>query len=155
MAYTIFRSDLMSGTKQPADLVSIKCANDIENGSIVKVGGLVTGEHDVYTMSTPTATTKLTEVVILGTPEVMYDERQKNLNEFINLKDDTARGYRLISNNIFSVTTDGIDGTAIVGSVIELQAGLKLKAVATLTAGSTKVGDVIAIEGEYVVIRVA
>ena len=45
MAYTVIRTDLMSGTKQPADLVSLRFydANgkvaEVENGVIVKLEG--------------------------------------------------------------------------------------------------------------------
>ena len=48
-----------------------------------------------------------------------------------------------------------IDGTAKKDSVIELQAGTKLKAVDSLTASSTKVGTVTKVEGEWFVIEVA
>ena len=53
MAYSVIRTDLMSGTKQPADLVSIRFYNDqdevaeVENGVIVKLEGYEDGEREV------------------------------------------------------------------------------------------------------------
>ena len=52
--YAVFRSDLMSGTTVGADLVSVKYMGPgaietaIENGNIVKLDGLMTGEREVY-----------------------------------------------------------------------------------------------------------
>ena len=45
MAYAVIRTDLMSGTKQPADLVSLRFYDasgnkaEVENGVIVKLQG--------------------------------------------------------------------------------------------------------------------
>lgn len=161
MAYAIVRTDLMSGTKQPADLVSVKYQvssvdTAIENGNVALVGALATGEREVYLASAPAADSALNDIVLIATPELNYDERLKNLNQFRNEAGEIARGYRLRSGNVFSVTAEGLTATTPkVGDIVELQAGTKLKVVATLTSGSTKVGTVIAIEGDYIVIRVA
>ena len=51
--YCVIRTDLMSGTKQPADLVSLRFYDDagkpaeVENGVIVKLTGYEDGERDV------------------------------------------------------------------------------------------------------------
>lgn len=161
MAYAIVRTDLMSGTKQPADLVSIKYQVEsvdtaIENGNVALVGALGTGEREVYLASAPAADSALEDVVLVATPELNYDERLKNLNQFRNEAGEIARGYRLRSGNVFSVTAEALTATTpAVGNIVELQADTKLKVVSSLTSGSTKVGTVIAIEGDYIVIRVA
>lgn len=161
MAYAIVRTDLMSGTKQPADLVSIKYQvssvdTAIENGNVALVGALGTGEREVYLASTPAVDSALEDVVLVATPELNYDERLKNLNQFRNEAGEIARGYRLRSGNVFSVTAEALTATTpAVGNTVELQADTKLKVVSSLTSGSTKVGTVIAIEGDYIVIRVA
>lgn len=157
--YAIVRTDLMSGTKQPADLVSVKYQvstvdTAIENGNVAVVGKLISGEREVYAASTPAVASNLDDIVLIATPEVCYDERKTNLNEFRNEAGEISRGYRLRKGNVFAVTAEGISGTAAVDSVIELQADTKLKAVSSLTSGSTKVGTVIAIEGDYIVIRI-
>ena len=61
----------------------------------------------------------------------------------------------MTSGDIFSVSKEALDGEAAVGSVVEAQAGTKLKVVKTATSGSTTVGKVMAIEGNYFVIEVA
>jgi hypothetical protein len=161
MAYAIVRTDLMSGTKQPADLVSIKYQvssvdTAIENGNVALVGALGTGEREVYLASAPAVDSALEGVVLVATPELNYDERLKNLNQFKNEAGEIARGYRLRSGNVFSVTAEALTATTpAVGNIVELQADTKLKVVSSLTSGSTKVGTVIAIEGDYIVIRVA
>jgi len=164
MAYAIVRTDLMSGTTDPALLVSVKYRPSgtdtaIENGNVVLVGALISGEREVYAAATPAANSPLSSIAIIATPEVMVDERKKNLNEFRNEAGEISRGYYTNSRNVFSVTAEAvtpIDATApAVGQLVELQAGTKLKLVATATAGSTQVGTVIAIEGIYIVIRVA
>lgn len=161
MAYAIVRTDLMSGTKQPADLVSIKYQvssvdTAIENGNVALVGALETGEREVYLASAPSVNSALEDVVLVATPELNYDERLKNLNQFRNEAGEIARGYRLRSGNVFSVTAEALTATTpAVGDIVELQADTKLKVVSSLTSGSTKVGTVIAIEGDYIVIRVA
>ena len=51
MAYTVIRTDLMSGTNQPADLVSLRFYNgedkpaEVENGVIVKLEGYEDGQR--------------------------------------------------------------------------------------------------------------
>ena len=53
MAYAVIRTDLMSGTKQPADLVSLRFYDasgnkaEVENGVIVKLQGYEDGEREV------------------------------------------------------------------------------------------------------------
>jgi len=83
----------------------------------------------------------------------MYDERKRNLDEFINEAGRACRGYRLHKGDIFSVTKDALDGVAApaIGNVVELKAGTKLNVAASATAGSTQVGKIIAIDvvGRY------
>ena len=165
----VFRSDLMSGTDVAADLVSVKymgagsTETAIDNGCVVKLAGLMTGEREVWKGVTPAATDALTDIAIIGSEEVMYDERKKNLDEFENEAGAIARGYIPRARNIFSVTADALNiasgVTPEVGYVVELMAGVKLNVVSSLTSGSTKVGTIVAIEKAgrytYYVIKIA
>jgi hypothetical protein len=153
--YGIVRTDRMSGTKQPADLISAKYLPDgtataIENGRVVLIGALVTGEREVYTATAPLANSALDSVALVASPELLFDERKHKLDEFRNEVGEIVRCYRFRSGNIFSVTTEAIDnntgGAIAVGSIIELQADTKFSAVAILTGESTQVGTVIAID---------
>lgn len=164
MAYAVIRTDRMYGTAVAPNLVSLKymgagtttqntVETEIENGNVVKLVGLMTDEREVYKGVTPAANTALGDIVLVAAPEVLYDERKKNLDEFINEAGKVIRGYRLHEHDIFSVTAEALSAAATiaVGNVVELQAGTKMKVVASATSGSTKVGEIIAIEqaGRY------
>lgn len=153
MAYAVVRTDKMIGTDVRSELVSVRyqpsdVPTDIENGNVVKLGALETGSREIYKGDTPAADDDITAIVLVATPEVMYDERKRNLDEFINEAGTIARGYRLHKHDIFSVTKEALDGaeTPKVGDVVELKAGTKLnvKAAATgATSGSTVIGSII------------
>lgn len=167
MAYGVVRTDNMQGTDVREGLVSIEylasgtTPTAIENGNVLKVGGLMTGEREIRVGTAVAANTPLKEVVLVASPEVNYDPLHPGLDEFINAAGMPARGYRLHSGDIFSVTKDALAGaeTPAVGNVVELAAGTKLSVAASATANSTVVGSIIAIEtvGKYTyyVIQVA
>jgi len=165
MAYAVVRTDNMFGTDVRAGLVSIKymgangqTATAIENGNVLKVGALMGDatngyEREIFVGAAPAANDELKDIVLVATPEVMYDERKRNLDEFINEAGRACRGYRLHKGDIFSVTKDALDGVAApaIGNVVELKAGTKLNVAASATSGSTQVGKIIAIDvvGRY------
>lgn len=173
MAYGVVRTDKLMGTDVRSMLESVKymgagsTATAIDNGNVVKLdGSLITGEREIKKGVTPAATDALDAIVLIASPEVMYDERKRNLDEFRNEAGKVCRGYHLHSGDIFSVTADALafntnettDGK--VGSVVELKADVKLNVkTGSATASSTVVGKVIAIDvvGRYTyyVIQVA
>lgn len=152
MAYGMFRSDNLEGTHDGKYLVSLKVAtNDLDNGNVVKWGALKTGEREVREYSTPAVNDALGEIAIIGTPEVVKDKKYNALGDFTNKVGTIARGYILVKGDVFAITADAITAadnyTYTVGTtVFELQAGTKLKAVDSVTSGSTKIGDLEAIE---------
>lgn len=164
MAHSIFRSDNLAATNASAGLYSVKYHDGtkyaaIDNGHVVALNSLVTGEREVWKAVTPAADDSLTKIVIVGSPEIMYDERLRNLADFYNEAGVAARGYMLFAGDIFTVSVDAVDATTpAVGNIVELQADTKLKVVASLTSGSTAVGKVIALEKigttDCIVIRV-
>lgn len=152
MNYTVFRSDLMSGTKQPADLVSLRYyvgedQAEVENGVIVELGAYEEGAREVRKATAATAESDLDNCAIVAGVEVMYDERKRNLDEFINEKGKATRGYLLRTNNIFSVTAEGFVGKSVpsVGATVGIGANGKIN------ASGTGLGKCIAIEnaGRY------
>ena len=176
MAYAVVRTDKLMGTDVRSMLESVQYLGDdgatptaIENGNVLKVGALVGDatngyEREVKIGSAPAADDTLDSIVLVASPEVMYDERKRNLDEFINEAGKIVRGYHLHSGDIFSVTKLALDGaeTPAIGDVVELKAGTKLnvKAAATgATSGSTVIGSIIAIDvvgrNTYYVIQVA
>ena len=158
MSYCVIRTDLMSGTKQPADLVSLRFYNadgeqaDVENGVIVKLQGYEDGQREVMKAVVASANDDLNKCAIVAGVEVMYDERKKNLDEYINEAGKAIRGYIPRSRNMFSVTKDGfVDATppTAVGAAVGIGANGKISA--TVASGATALGEVVAIEtaGRY------
>lgn len=163
--HAVVRTDRLFGTDNRAGLISIKyfvtensekVETAIDNGNFLKVGALLDGEREVFEGSTPAANDSLADVVLVASPEVMYDERLRDLDDYYNVAGKICRGYRLHSGDVFSVTKEALAGAATpaVGDVVELKADTKLNIVAAATgatSGSTVVGSIIAIDvvGRY------
>lgn len=154
MAYTVIRTDLMSGTAQPADLVSLRFYDGedeqaaVENGVIVKLQGYEDGEREVMKAIAASAGDDLNDCAIVAGVEVMYDERKKNLDEFINEAGSITRGYIPRSRNMFSVTKEGFVGGTVpsaVGTKVGIGEGGKID------SAGTGLGTCVAIEtaGRY------
>lgn len=150
--HAVIRTDLMTGTDVAADLRSVRymgdgeSATDIDNGCVVKLDGLMDGEREIFKGVTPAGDTPLDEIVVIATPEVMYDQRKRNLTDFYNEAGRACRGYIMHKNDMFGVTAEALDGTPEVGYVVELQADVKMKVVESATGGSTTVGKIVAVE---------
>lgn len=136
--YCVIRTDLMSGTKQPADLVSFRFYDadspaEVENGVIVKLEGYEDGEREVMKAVAAKAGDDLNECAIAAGVEVMYDERKRNLDEYVNEAGTIVRGYIPRSRNLFAVTAEGfVDGTVpAVGDTVGIGANGKIAAKAT------------------------
>lgn len=154
MAYTVFRSDLLSGTSQGADLISARVYDTdettpiaVENGTIIEIKELEEGQREIYKAVLATSSSKLSDCAVVGTPEVFYDERQKNLDEFINEAGTAVRGYILRSRNMFSETKEGFVG----GTVPEKGDEVGIGANGKLDTAGTGFGTCVAIEvaGRY------
>lgn len=154
MGYCVFRSDLMSGTDVAADLVSLRVYDTdettpiaVENGSIVELKGYEEGEREVMKAVLATSSSKLSDCAIVGTEEVMYDERKKNLDEFINDAGSICRGYIPRSRNIFSITKEGFVG----GTAPEKDAEVGIGEGGKVNSSASGLGKVMAIEaaGRY------
>lgn len=168
MGYCVVRTDKLMGTDVRSMLESVMYLGSdgatktaIENGNVLKVGALLDGEREIKVGSVPAASDALDSIVLVATPELMYDERKHNLDEFRNEAGKVCRGYHLHSGDIFSVTKEGLDGVEqpAIGNVVELKAGTKLNVAASATSGSTVIGKILAIDvvGRYTyyVIQVA
>ena len=153
MAFCVIRTDLMSGTKQPADLVSLRFYNaegeaaEVENGVIVKLEGYEDGEREVMKAVAAAAGADLNECAIVAGVEVMYDERKKNLEDYINEAKKAVRGYIPRSRNLFSVTKEGFVG----GVVPTVNAEVGIGEGGKIDAAGTGLGTCVAIEvaGRY------
>lgn len=151
----IVRTDKLLGQTSAPHLVSARYQvsnvdTAIENGSIVELKGLMEGERELFVAGKPTAGAALGKLALVATPEVMYRSDLRKLSDFINEAGSNIRCYILHSGDIFSVSKAGVDGSVSVGAKLAVQAALKLKVD---TSGTF--GEVIAIENDMVVIRVA
>ena len=159
--YCVFRSDLLSGTNVAADLVSCRVYDvddktiAVENGTIVELKGYEEGEREVMKAALATASSKLSDCAIVASVEVMYDERKKNLDEFINEAGSICRGYIPRSRNMFSVTKEGFVG----GNVPAVGAEVGIGEGGKLDASGTGFGTIMAIEPAgrytYYVVKIA
>lgn len=146
--HAVIRTDLMAGTKVPAALRSFRYFDsngdlaEIDNGCVVALDSIIVDSQgnepnrEVWKAVAPTASTPLSKLAIVATPELLYDERLRNLTDFYNDTDHPARGYMPKSGDIFSVTAEALDGTPAKGSGVALQAKVQLK-VGTYTAGTS------------------
>lgn len=137
MAYCVIRTDLMSGTKQPADLVSLRFYNaedkvaEVENGVIVELKGYEEGQREVMKAVAATSASDVANCAIVAGVEVMYDERKKNLDEYINEAGKAIRGYIPRNRNLFAVTKEGFVGAVpAIGGKVGIGANGKLDAAA-------------------------
>ena len=160
MAYAVVRTDAMAATDVRGQLVSVKymgadgaTPTAIENGNVLKIGALMTGEREIYIGGAVAANDKIDDIVLIASPEVVYDERKRNLDDFVNEAGKACRGYHIHSGDTFSVTAEALSGTGTpaVGNIVELAAGTKLAFVTSATPDSTKVGRIIAVDvvGRY------
>lgn len=154
-AHCICDSANMLGSFSASKHVNVKLSADVDNGNIVAIGALADGESEAFAASKPTATTPISKLALVHAPEVMKDDRLKNLGDFYNKSGSIVRAYLFESGDEFRLTAEGITGTPKVGSAIEADASYKLKAVDSATSSSTQIGTVIAVEGDYYVVRVA
>ena len=160
MAYACVRTDNMSGTTLGKDLVSLRFYDAVseeaavENGNVVLVGAYLDGHRELRKATAVAADSKLSDVALVASEEVVKTKSHNNLNEFINEAGSDIRGYRLTSKDVFSVTKEAfVDASkAKVNAVVELAEGTKLNAVEAET-GATKVGTVKAVEGIWYVVE--
>ncbi len=164
--HAVVRTDNMSGTDVRTDLVSVKYMGAggetptvIDNGNIVKLDKLVVGEREVFVGKDLTGKEKLSEIVLIASPEVMYDEHKRNLDEFENEAGKICRGYRFRSGSMFAVTKEAFAADPQEKTQVVLAAGTKMKADDENAGSDTVLGKIIAKEqaGRYLyyVIEVA
>ncbi len=150
--HAVVRTDDMYATLNTTGNVSVRFYNGdkeaaIDNGNVVKIGKIEDGSREVYKAEAPTSSTPLKEVALITTPEVMYDERKRNLYEFTNEAGAISRAFYLHEHDNFSVTKEALTFTTEpkVGDIVELADGTKFSVV-TSKSGATVVGHIDAVE---------
>lgn len=130
MAYGVFRSDSLKATKagniKSGRFYVTTTPTQIENGNIVKLDSLISGQRDLWKVVAPGAITA-GNLYIVGTPEVIYDESLKSTGALENFKNAAGANITLIPLEVgdtFSISDDCItpinddDGIPAVGSFV-------------------------------------
>lgn len=85
----------------------------LDNGRPVTLSGLVNGERDLWTAAVATSATKASDVWVVTTPELIYDESKTyTLADFYNGINDSAtekvkiRVTKFVKDEIFGVTSE-------------------------------------------------
>lgn len=126
--------------------VTNKTEGEIDNANIVELtDALVEGDRELWVAKTPTASS--TNLAIVTTPEVDYDERL-TIEDWVNEAGTPIRVHLLskMVGQVFSATAEAFDKTPAKGDIVEAQAGTKMKVVKTATADSTQIGVVVDVE---------
>lgn len=139
----IIRLDNVQATHDGSLLKSVKLTEELQNGSVVEIGGLSNGEREIHTTVKPSASTK--NFGILCTPELMYDEK-KQMDEFVNDTLRPARAFTPVKWDIFSATVEAFNDTPKVGQAVEIADSNLMNVVDTATEGSTQIGKIIEID---------
>lgn len=112
-------------------IVSVKIAEELKAGNVVKLTGLATGEREIYDAVKPTAITD--KVVLLTTPFFPYDEKEDEEKAVLN-SGSINRAHYLKSGDVITVTEDLVEGEATKKQFVEVEANkAKLKAVSSIT----------------------
>lgn len=129
---------------------------EIENGMVVKIAGTIAGEREVLKVVAPEGSEDIADLWIVTTPEVVADERKKNISDFVNEAGQIITIDKLMPNDIFSLTAEGLTGTAVAGHNVGLASagGVKLVVDAATSGMGTVIGTVLDIANAKVGIMV-
>lgn len=159
--YTVITREAMAseydGTKRKsAKFYNSDAPAEIENGMVVKIAGTIPGEREVLKVVAPEGTEDVADLWIVTTPEVVADERKKNLSDFVNEAGQIITIDKLMPNDIFSLTAEGLAGTAVAGHKVGLASagGVKLTVAASESGMGTVIGTVLDIANAKVGIMV-
>jgi hypothetical protein len=149
MAKGVFIAEKMKSTKDITLLSSAVSDSEIENGAIVVLGDLVTGETDLYEAGAVAAVGN--EIWFVDGVELTYsEETTKGLDDFVNPAGKPFRVRKPQVGDTFSISASMItpldSGTGLVkGNLVETPAtGNKIKEKATsLTSGVSFGGKIV------------
>ena len=129
---------------------------EIENGMVVKIAGAIPGEREVLKVVAPEGSEDVADLWIVTTPEVVADERKKNISDFVNEAGQIITIDKLMPNDIFSLTAEGLAGTAGAGHNVGLASagGVKLVVDVATSGMGTVIGTVLDIANAKVGIMV-
>lgn len=155
MAHVIFKTGKMASKHIDSYLRNVQSATDLDNGNVVVLTGLVSGQNDLWTASTPTAVTTQ-EVYIIDTPVRnliggLYAIDVADPREFYVPAGSVARARKLKHGDTCYITALGFSSTPTVGEyAIPANTALKLAPASDLSGNTLIAFKVVATENFYV-----
>ena len=129
MGIIVRRDKTLAGYNGNIESVYVSDAGkDYDNGTLITIGGLADEARfgrEVKEGKLTTAVTGKDEVLMVITPELMYDEKL-TLGDFTNPEDGVARAYRFFDGDIVSLTVGGLPLDVAVGDILVAGADGKL-----------------------------
>ena len=159
MAYGIVRTDAIKATKagniKSGRYIVNTTETAIDNGCIVKLDGLISGQRDLWKCVAPGGATT-SNLYLVASPEIIYDESLKSsgaLDKFQNAAGANITLIPLEVGDTFSISDDCItpinddDDIPAVGSyVAPATTGVKWAEVASIVQNEVFYGKIIARE---------
>ena len=153
----VFRSDSIKATKaggiKSGRYYVSNTETAIDNGNIVKLDSLITGERDLWKVLAPGAVTA-PNLYIVGTPEVIYDESLKSsgaLDAFTNAAGANITLIPLevgdtfaVSDEAITVIDDATDLPTVGNYVAPAASGTKWIELASIAQNEVFYGKIIA-----------
>lgn len=136
----------LAATRYGRHIFNIKIDRDLDNGSIVAMGDLVSGTLDTYAAKASTGfagvvdgmatngnyyvrVTTPGDAILLHNPELIYEEWTTECthpSNFFNAKNDIVRGYQLEVGDVFELSVDGFVTAPTVGATVTADSTYKL-----------------------------
>lgn len=118
--HVVAESSMLHAT-EVGHIYSLKCHEDLDNGSIVCVGGFATEYADGQVFNSKAYVEGEAPYLVL-TPALGYNSDRKEYQDecyFYNAKDEIARAYQLHLHDIFTVSEDAFATAPTVGQFVD------------------------------------
>lgn len=159
MAYGVVRTDAIKATKsgniKSGRFYGATGPAAIENGNIVKLDSLISGNRELWKVVAPGGITAK-NLYLVATPEVIYDETLKSSGALDQFRNEAGENITLIPLEVgdtFAISDDCItpinddDDIPEVGNLVEVSStGTKWLETTTLTSTVVFYGKIIARE---------
>lgn len=113
---------------------SVRATVELENGFVGALGDVEVNNRDVHALEAPGTGDS---IVLIANPALIYDNARLGSgaeNKYFMEAGECVRAYEIAKHDTFSVSQEGINGTAVVGQYVTADAGYKLTPAATKPA---------------------
>jgi hypothetical protein len=140
--HVIFEKGIMASTQLDTHVKSVKAPADLDNGSIVEITGLETGEADYYTCTAPSAVTTDSMYIVDAIKRPLFQGKYaldfiQDVREFYTPSGYSARVRKLAVGDSCYISNAGINGTAVLNQyLIPANGAYTLAPSANLSGGT-------------------